>query len=100
LRKWLAENFPEAQPFARKRGFTVPVGEWIAANAAPLGKLVAQDAGIAELCFPDVVRRVFASPTKSHRLLAWRLLFYALWHRCHVRKMPPNGDVFACLEAG
>jgi asparagine synthase (glutamine-hydrolysing) len=100
LRKWLADHFPEAQPFARKRGFTVPVGEWIAAKAAPLGKLVAQDAGIVELCFPDVVRGVFASPTKSHRLLAWRLLFYALWHRCHVRKMPPTGDVFACLEAG
>jgi asparagine synthase (glutamine-hydrolysing) len=26
LRRWLAENFPAARPFARKQGFTVPVG--------------------------------------------------------------------------
>ena len=26
LRRWLAEHLPEAKPFSRKRGFTVPVG--------------------------------------------------------------------------
>jgi asparagine synthase (glutamine-hydrolysing) len=99
LRKWLAEHFAAAEPFARKRGFTVPVGEWIAGKSAELGELVAQDPGIAELCFPDVVESVFANSGKSHRLLAWRLLFYALWHRYHVRGLKPTGDVFSCLES-
>jgi asparagine synthase (glutamine-hydrolysing) len=99
LRRWLAEHFEAAQPFARKRGFTVPVGEWIASKAGHLGTLVARDAGIAELCFPEVVAQVFASPTKSHQLLAWRLLFYALWHRFHIRGLKPVGDVFDCLTS-
>ena len=30
LRRWLAEQLPQAQPLARKRGFTVPVARWIA----------------------------------------------------------------------
>jgi asparagine synthase (glutamine-hydrolysing) len=98
LRQWLAEHFEAAKPFARKRGFTVPVGEWIASKGAVLGKLVATDIGIAELCFPELVAEVFASRTKSHQLLAWRLLFYALWHRTHIRGLPPAGDVFDCLS--
>src|SRR3546814_904057 len=29
LRRWLDGALPAAKPFDRKRGFTVPVGEWI-----------------------------------------------------------------------
>ncbi len=37
LRRWVAEHVPEAMPFARKQGFTVPVGEWIAAPRRDAG---------------------------------------------------------------
>jgi asparagine synthase (glutamine-hydrolysing) len=97
LRQWLAGAFPAAQPFARKRGFTVPVGEWIAGEAARLGPRVAADPGIAALCRPGIVETVFASTRKSEQLLAWRLLFYALWHRRHIRGLAPAGSVFDCL---
>ena len=30
LRKWLDERLPQARAFSKKRGFTVPVGAWIA----------------------------------------------------------------------
>src|SRR6185437_5865463 len=39
LRRWLAEHVPAAEPFARKRGFSVPVGKWIARRGAQLGEL-------------------------------------------------------------
>ncbi len=100
LRRWLAGHNEVSQPFAKKRGFTVPVGEWIAGEAGRLGPLVAQEPGIATLCHPDVVRSVFASPDKAHRLLSWRLLFLALWHRRHIRGLEPNGDVWTCLTEG
>jgi hypothetical protein len=29
LRRWVAERVPQAQPLARKHGFTVPVAQWI-----------------------------------------------------------------------
>ena len=99
LRRWLAGANPAARPFARKLGFTVPVGEWIARDGARLGELVAREPGVAELCRPAMVRQVFASPDKAHRLLAWRLLFFALWHRRHIRGLAPAGGTLACLDA-
>ena len=99
LRRWLADANPAARPFARKLGFTVPVGEWIARDGARLGELVSREPGVAELCRPQAVRDVFRSADKAQRLLAWRLLFFALWHRRHIRGLPPEGDVRACLEA-
>ena len=99
LRSWLAEASATAQPFAKKLGFTVPVGEWIAERASELGPLVARAPGVAEFCRPDVVERVFASGSKAHRLLAWRLLFFALWHRRHVLGLPSGDDTWACLSS-
>ena len=33
LRKWLERHCPAAEPWARKKGFTVPVEAWIAPRA-------------------------------------------------------------------
>ncbi len=100
LRRWLAEHVPAAQPFARKRGFTVPVGDWIARRGAQLGPLVAAQAGVREICLPGAVEALFRDPAHRHAgFAAWTLLFYALWHRCHIERLPPGPDVFAALGA-
>lgn len=101
LRKWLAARLPEAQPFAPKRGFSVPVAEWIQPRAGDLAGIVARASGIAELCLPDSVRRLFASfgdrGGKHEGNACWILLFYALWHRIHVECVAPDMDVFETL---
>lgn len=100
LRQWLARHCPAAQPFARKQGFTVPVGAWIAAQGAKLGPLVAAEEGVAEIAEPSKVAALFrAAAGKREGDAAWRLLFYALWHRAHILGLPPAGDVFATLSA-
>ncbi len=43
MRRWLEEHVPNSPAFARKKGFTVPVGDWIAARSDELGPLVAGD---------------------------------------------------------
>lgn len=100
LRRWIEKNLPAADPFARKKGFTVPVGEWISQAADRLGGLVAADPAVTTLCVPERVKAVFASTGKREMEAAWRLLFYALWHRRHIRGLMPEGDVFDCLSAG
>jgi asparagine synthase (glutamine-hydrolysing) len=98
LRRWLADHLPEAQPFARKRGFTVPVGAWIAARGAELGPLVASSAAVRECCRADAVERLFASATnKRAARAAWNLLFYALWHRHHIERAALPPDTIAAL---
>jgi len=99
LRRWLDECLPEARPFARKRGFTVPVGEWIADAPARLGSLVAAAPGVAEICAPEAVVALYRAPSDKRRgFAAWLLLFYALWHRRHILGAPPTGDVIETLS--
>ena len=102
LRRWLAAELPAAEPYARKRGFTVPVGDWIARRADDLAPLVARQPGIAE-AFPEAaVRRLFRGARRQrrrHGQAAWLLLFYALWHQRHITGLAPAGDTFEMLAA-
>jgi asparagine synthase (glutamine-hydrolysing) len=98
LRRWLADRLPDAQPFARKRGFTVPVARWIAQRATEIGPLVARSAGVREICQPDAVERLFAATMhKRAARAAWNLLFYALWHRRHIERAVLPPDTLAAL---
>jgi asparagine synthase (glutamine-hydrolysing) len=98
LRKWLEGAAPAAQAFARKKGFTVPVGEWIAAEGARIGPLVAAQPGVAERCHPQAVTALFTAPGKRERFAAWTLLFFALWHQRHIVGEVTGGDVFEALS--
>jgi asparagine synthase (glutamine-hydrolysing) len=97
LRQWLSRALPAALSHAPKRGFTVPVATWIAAEGKRLGPLVAAQPGIEEIADPAAVRRLFTSPDKHGGFAAWILLFYALWHRRHMIGLQAEGDVFECL---
>ena len=103
LRRWLDNALPEAEAFSRKRGFTVPVGEWIAAKGRDLGPLVAAQPGVAEACKDAQVVSLFASlqqksGDKRLGFAAWTILFYALWHHRHILGQPTGGDVFETLN--
>jgi asparagine synthase (glutamine-hydrolysing) len=101
LRRWLETGLPASKPFSRKRGFTVPVGEWIGGRGAALGPLVARQPGIREICLPGAVETLYrnAGTGRGQKAgqAAWVLLFYALWHRRHVQGLDPTGGVFDVL---
>ena len=102
LRRWLERAVPVATPFAKKSGFTVPVGEWLAPRAEKLAPLVAKSEGIVEICHPEKVAALFKSFGErggKHKAIAcWQLLFYALWHAIHVERRAVLADVFATLD--
>jgi asparagine synthase (glutamine-hydrolysing) len=101
LRRWLAGHLPQARPLARKRGFTVPVGRWIARRAGEIGPLVAASAGVREICRPGAVERLFAAAADRHAgRAAWSLLFYALWHRHHIEGATLSPETRAALAEG
>jgi asparagine synthase (glutamine-hydrolysing) len=97
LRKWLDARLPESDAFAKKKGFTVPVTEWINARGRDLGPLVARQPGIAEICDGQAVEALFQRSSKRAGLAAWMLLFYSLWHNRHVMGRLPEGGVFDVL---
>ena len=100
LRKWLEKHLPMARPFAPKQGFTVPVGAWIKGQGGRLGPLVAAQPGVMEIADPERVVALFRGIRRwRDGFAAWKLLFYALWHRRHILGLPPVGDVFETLGA-
>ncbi|MCP4395457.1 MAG: asparagine synthase (glutamine-hydrolyzing) [Alphaproteobacteria bacterium] len=101
LRRWLEEKMPEAKPFSKKRGFTVPVGEWISNshNNKHLAELIAKNEGIQTFFNKDKIENVLKSKNKKIGFAAWTLLFYALWHKIHVSGCDCNGNIFEVLDA-
>jgi asparagine synthase (glutamine-hydrolysing) len=102
LRRWLQDALPAADPFAEKRGFTVPVAEWMQPRASQLAPLVSRSEGLAEICDREKVGALFSAfgnlGGKREGIACWQLLFYALWHAIHVERRPVLNDVFAMLE--
>lgn len=103
LRKWLSTGLSDSKPFSRKRGFTVPVGAWIAGRGRELGPLVAAQPGVREACRRGTVEALFSSLPEGREsktgMAAWSLLFYALWHRRHILGKEKGGDVFEALAS-
>ncbi len=98
LRRWLDRHLPAADAFSPKRGFTVPVTDWIRNQGMRLGPLVAAQPGVAEIAEPGKVESLFRTIADPEQGLgAWLLLFYALWHRRHMLGLKPSGDVFETL---
>ena len=98
LRDWLAQAFPAAGAYARKKGFKPPVGAWMAAEASRLGAWVAAQPGVAEAVPAERVRAAFAAAEASPQP-AWSLLYYALWHSRHLLGIDPSGDIGEVLAA-
>ncbi len=88
LRKWLEGRCPAAEPWARKKGFTVPVAAWIAPRAADLGPRIAANEGIAQVCDPEAVKAAFGE--RGPEAARWSLLFYAMWWSVHVGGAAPE----------
>jgi asparagine synthase (glutamine-hydrolysing) len=96
LRDWLAKRFPQAKPYARKRGFDVPLRTWLAAHPET-AELVAGAPGIRALFDPAEVKAVFEHVPEDIQP-AWSLLFYALWHAHHMLSVDAEGNVAAVLS--
>ena len=87
LRRWLQRHCPGAEPFARKAGFTTPVGAWIAPRATDLGPRIAEVEGVRRFCNAEAVRMIFRDDRMAeHR---WPLLFFAVWWSIHVDRLEP-----------
>ncbi len=101
LKKWLESVLPDAKPFHRKRGFTVPVGEWIAQDGAALSDVLTQNHFLKELLTTDELHDL--PSMLRHEKGAkecWRPLYLALWHTgrknsLDFKGLPPILDALA-----
>jgi asparagine synthase (glutamine-hydrolysing) len=99
LRRWLSRNCPAATAFGRKRGFRVPVHDWMSRQAERIGPLVARQRGVARLYDAAEVLALFERSRPETYLRRWNLLFFAAWHQHHFRGVSGARDVFEHLSA-
>ena len=99
LRNWLATSLPESKPFSKKRGFTVPVNQWISSRGRELGHLVAEQEGVVRYCNSNAVRRLFTTEGKQAGHAQWILLFFALWYKNYIENKTVEGGIFEALAA-
>jgi len=97
LRKWLERHLPAADPWAKKKGFTVPVAAWIAPRARDLAPALAAHEGLAQVCNMDAVRAVFERDDQPSG--RWPLLFYAVWWNIHVAGMERKEALAALMPS-
>ncbi|HWE45346.1 MAG TPA: asparagine synthase (glutamine-hydrolyzing) [Caulobacteraceae bacterium] len=96
LRRWLERHCPAADPWARKKGFTVPVAAFIAPRAPDLGAKIAANEGVAKVCDPEAVKSIFADDKDEHA--RWPLLFYAVWWSIHAAGADPQAALAALIR--
>lgn len=93
LREWLNQNCPAAEPFARKKGFTVPVYNWITQCRSEILPKLLDHNGLIRIMKPEQIKNALHHP-KS----AWPLLFYAIWYNVHIQQYSPKTDLLKSLD--
>ena len=86
VRKWLEGACPAAEPWARKQGFTVPVGAWVAPRAEAIAARIGDVAAVRRLMSAEAAAAAIRSGEASK---AWPLLFFALWSLIHLEDAAP-----------
>ena len=91
LRKWLERACPAADPWGRKKGFTVPVDAWIAPRAGEIAARIGQVEAVRRVLGPDAGAAFMAQATGR-----WPLLFFAVWALIHLEGAAP-ADALAAV---
>ena len=96
LKHWATRHLPSEHLFARKRGFTVPVRDWLSSpRVGILGELLGRNRGIREWFNPLGVRELLSRYCGSGHggQSLWVLLQFAMWHTLFIEgdgQRPPS----------
>jgi asparagine synthase (glutamine-hydrolysing) len=88
LRAWLARRHPGQDPWGEKRGFTVPVGDWLELRRPAIRDYLGGHDAIRRLMVPERLSGWLAEPVGGGGKFLFNVLCYALWHDIHITAAP------------
>lgn len=98
VRKWLQKRIPDLDFFTRKKGFTVPVGDWMKVRADDLDRSLVSSAALHRRLERGRVKSILEKGGNG-TLAVWTLLFYALWYGSNILGHDvSDSDVIAALN--
>lgn len=93
LRRWAEAYLPREHLWSRKRGFTVPVRDWLAGpRLDQLAQLLPQHPGVRQWFKADGVRALIERQRSKGDMVQplWRLWQFAIWHTIFIEG---NGEM-------
>ena len=87
MRLWGERYLPREHLWARKKGFTVPVDDWLRGERLQtLLKVLPESGGIRAWFDPAEVRKLLHAQQQGakHSTALWTLLNFAVWHRIFI----------------
>lgn len=98
VRKWLQKRIPDLDFFTRKKGFTVPVSDWMSVRADDLDRLLVSSEALHKRLESGKVKSILEKGGRG-TLAVWTLLFYALWYGANILDHDVSDcDVIAALN--
>jgi asparagine synthase (glutamine-hydrolysing) len=98
LKKWLDKELPIANPFRKKRGFTVPVGNWLSSDAKNISDVLIHNQFVQELLGKDdlnLIPKLMDTPKSATQ--CWPILYLTLWHAGKTGKLN-QGNIVETID--
>lgn len=91
--KWILKTYLQNKHnfmdvFAKKKGFTVPIHDWLNEKRADIYTFLKENKGIEEIIIPSKLESFFAKPlNKKQAKLCFSMLCYAHWYEKHIQNV-------------
>ena len=99
LRRWARDRLPPELRTGSKRGFHVPVGDWLRGKRLDqIGAQLLRNEGIRRWFQPEAIPALIAARHRGRKVsrLIWGLMQFAIWHRLFIeqpsRRPSPQED--------
>ncbi len=101
IRKFLQSRIPDYNFFQKKKGFTVPIYEWIPKKIDFIEELILKQDFLYEYFSKDELRRIFEA-TRTNRKFSkplWHIIFFTSWYLVNIIGIKKRGNFFDVLDS-
>ena len=101
IRRFLQSKIPSYNAFEKKRGFTVPIYEWIPKKIKYLEELLLKQEFLYEYFTRDELIELFKSVRKNKKFAkaVWHIIFFTSWYLVNIKGIKKRGNFFAILSS-
>ncbi len=101
LRKFLESKIPIYDAFEKKKGFTVPIYEWIPKRINNLESLLMKQKFLYEYFTKNELELLFRGVRRNKKLARpiWHIIFFTSWYLVNIEGFKEKGNFFDLLSS-